>query len=199
MKLISCSGSTVTSRSPRRLNELTRAQKRVCGATYNKRVPPFETLGRLMAQEGKDPNQGGLWPAELLPGGFVLVKMDVYKEIKWPWYAECYQWPGETGVEALKEFLRCNYSTAAPEEMLATLDNTPVAEWVNAVFKVESAHSWRFFSEDLFFCRKLIKANIPLFCDLDLTFKCVHLGTNEVTCRAQPASTASSVLVAAQM
>lgn len=179
------------------LTRLLRHDKDVVGATYNKRVAPYETLGKLKGDKPGDDElrKGGLREAELLPTGVLLIKMSVFDRIPWPWFFETYQWPGADGVAQIKEYLRHNYSTFAPEEALAELDNCPkLATWLNATHKIE-AHDWKYFSEDLNFCRKLAKMGIPLWCDLSLSFEAVHLGTHSVTCSPPPRPTVLSPAV----
>ena len=184
---------------PDTLIRLLKHDKDVVGATYNKRVPPYETLGKLKGDKPTDDQlrKGGLWPAELLPGGCVLVKMSVYERLTWPFYHESYMWSGDSGVEALKEFLRNNYSTFAPEEALAELDATDkLKTWLNATWDGETKNTkWGFFSEDLAWCRKCIKAGIELWCDLSISFSLQHLGTNPVTCLPPPVPTVIAAAV----
>jgi len=174
--------------------------KDVVGATYNKRVPPYETLGKLKGPQPTDDElrAGGLREAELLPGGVLLIRMSVFDKIQWPYFFESYQWPGENGVEALKNFLRSNYSTFAPEEALAELDGLDkLKTWLNATWEMESKNNgWQYFSEDLNYFRRLAKAGIISYCDMNLTFESKHLGTQEVTCNRPPVP---SVVTAAVM
>lgn len=58
----------------------------IVGATYNKRVPPYETLGKLIGE----PRSHGVVEAEKMPGGCMLIKADVYRSIGWPYYFETY-------------------------------------------------------------------------------------------------------------
>jgi hypothetical protein len=186
---------------PDTLVRLLAHKKDVVGATYNKRVPPYETLGRLKGPPPSDEElrKGGLRQAELLPGGMVLVKMSVYDKLTWPWYHESYQWDGANGVEQLKEYLRNNYCAFAPEAALAELDSCEkLSTWLNEVFKIESQVRWAFYSEDLAFFRKLAKAGIECWCDMAVTFSLVHLGVLEVSCR-MPEKPSTSVLVPAVM
>lgn len=173
-------------------------KKDVVGATYNKRVPPYETLGRLKGLKPTDLEvaKGGLREAELLPGGCMLVKMSVFDKITWPYYYESYQWPGKSGLEAFANMMKDNYSTVFTDDLLDEIKDTPFAQWLENTWKLESVNKWDYFSEDLNFCRKLIKAGITIWCDLTLTFELKHLGTLEVTCSAPKPQ---SVLVAAQM
>jgi hypothetical protein len=177
---------------PNILIRLLRHDKDVVGATYNKRVPPYETLGKLKGDRPSDEvlRAGGLREAELLPGGCMLVRMSVYDRLAWPFYHESYQWDGDSGIAALKNFLRDNYSTFAPEDALAELDGLDkLKTWINSTWEMESKTKWGFWSEDLSFCRKCIKVGIQLWCDLDISFSLRHLGTHEVTCNAPPVPT----------
>lgn len=184
---------------PDSLLKLLAHNKDIVGSTYNKRVPPYETLGRLKGEAPVDLLKGGLREAELLPGGFLLVKVDVYRKLRWPWYFETYQWQGENGVDALKNYLRDNFNAHAPEDLLATLDDSPLAAWLNDVHSKESANNpWRYFSEDVNFCRKAIKNGNRIWCDLNITFNMIHLGVLEVTCKP-PQDAAPAVVVDAQM
>lgn len=183
---------------PDSLTRLLAHNKDVVGATYNKRVPPYETLGKLKGPQPTDEElrAGGLREAELLPTGVLLIRMSVFDKIAWPWFYESYQWPGSSGVDALKSFLRANYSTFAPEEALAELDAADkLKTWLNATWEMESKAKWDYFSEDLSFCRKLVKAGVQLWCDLSLTFECQHLGTHPVTCNRPPVPTVVAAAV----
>jgi glycosyltransferase involved in cell wall biosynthesis len=184
---------------PDSLVRLLKHDKDVVGATYCKRVPPYETLGKLKGNQPTDDElrAGGLREAELLPAGVLLVKVSVFERIGWPHFWESYQWPGENGVEALKNFLRSNYSTFAPEDALTELDGLDKLKvWLNATWEAESKAKWQYFSEDLNFFRRLVKAGISAWCDLELTFQCKHLGTHEVTCLApaKPTVIAAAVM-----
>lgn len=170
-------------------------EKDIVGATYNKRVPPYETLGRLIGERPK-PGETGLRQADMMPGGMMLIKTSVFEKMGWPWYFETYQWPGQNGIEALKNYLRDSFSGIPDEEMLKTLDNSELGKWLNGIHKHESTKDWQYFSEDLNFCRKAIKNGLGIWCDLALTYEMVHLGTQTVTCKPP---TEEPVVVAAQM
>ena len=114
----------------------------------------------------------------------MLVKAEVYRKIKWPAYAECYRWPGEDGLASLKEMLRNYLRDIPPDDVLNSIDNTPLAEWIRDRFTLsEDGAPWLYLSEDLFACRKMRRAGYKIWCDLDLTDKTTHLGTSEITCK----------------
>lgn len=184
---------------PDSLLKLMAHNKDIVGATYNKRVPPYETLGELSGEKipMHEMVKGGLREAKKLPGGFMLVKTDVYRKIGWPYYWETYEWPGENGVDALKAFLRHNFEADPPRELLDTLDAMPIAEWLNKIH-ADFPKAWQYWSEDLNFCRKVRKAGYRLWCDISMTFQMVHLGTLEVTCKP-PQDGPDSPVIAAQM
>lgn len=180
---------------PDALLRLLAHDKQVVGATYNKRVPPYETLGRLKGERPEDLRKGGLFEAEAMPGGFMLVKTDVYRRIGWPYYWETYQWPGDSGVGSLKEYLRNSWHETVPDVALNELDKCLVlSSWLQAQYADDKTRPrWNYYSEDLNFCRKLIKHGIEMYCDLSLTFQMVHLGTLEVTCQPPPEPPESEV------
>ncbi len=177
---------------PDALVRLLAHQKEICGATYNKKVFPYETLGRLCGPMPTEDQvrEGGLRRAELLPTGLLLIKMSVFDKIKWPFFYESYMWPGASGVEALQEYIRANYCAIPPEDALEELKNCEkLSAWLNEVHRIENVNNWGLFSEDLNFCRKCVKAGIEIWCDLSLTFECAHIGSNEVVCKPPPKPT----------
>ena len=71
------------------LERLLKHDKDIVGAFYNKRVPPYETVGHLVG--APDISKGGLYPADVMPHGFVLIKREVFEKLgKSPWYYEGY-------------------------------------------------------------------------------------------------------------
>jgi hypothetical protein len=174
---------------PDTLMRLLSHQKDIVGATYCKKFPPYECLGRLLPKDGKVPDaeefkQGGLWPALMLPGGMMLIKMDVFDKMGWPWYFESYKWPGTTGSEALGYFLSNNLAKMPPKEVLESIKDTALGQWIDDAWKVEAAAEWQYFSEDLNFCRRADRAGYTLWCDLGLSFELKHVGLHEVAMRA---------------
>lgn len=65
--------------------------KDIVGATYNRRVPPYDTLGEwepfTLAND-----KIGLARAKKMPTGFLLVKASVFERLKPPWFFEAFGW-----------------------------------------------------------------------------------------------------------
>lgn len=166
---------------PDTLIRLMRHDKDICGCVYNKRVPPFETLGKLIGPK-PEVMDGSLHEAALLPGGMILVKMDVFRRIGYPYYAECHRFPQKDGLEAWKSLMRNYFTDAPPEEYLAELDGTRLGEWLRTGNSFgldgETYPNW---SEDLYFCRRARRAGFRIWADIALSWELVHLGTLEVT------------------
>ena len=59
--------------------------KSIVGATYRERQEPYRYLGKF-ADEVDAHAKDGLRPAELLPGGMILVRAEVYRALSPPWY-----------------------------------------------------------------------------------------------------------------
>ena len=171
---------------PDALVRLMKHGKDIVGATYNKRVPPYETLGKFKG-EMKDLSAGGLHEAILMPGGMMLVKSDVYKKLGYPWYFEEYQWPGATGTERLWNKMKDVFWQEPPAEISASLSGTAFATWMDANYILgEFGEECKILSEDLGFCRKARRAGYELWCDLDLTWEMIHIGVSEIPCAKPP-------------
>lgn len=169
---------------PDALMRLLSHQKEVVGAIYNKRVPPFETLGLL---KGEKPAKihDGLHEALLLPGGMLLVHASVYRKIRWPAYFETYRWEiGQDGLHGFKAMMRDYFRDVPSEDVLASLDGTAFGEWVKDNYGLgEHGEAFIMFSEDLNFCRKIRKAGVEIWCDMGLTQQVKHIGIAEIPCR----------------
>jgi len=73
---------------PNGLERLLAHDKDVVGAFYNKRTPPYTTVGHLLGDGNI--TGGGIYQADIMPHGFVLVKRSVYERLSPPWYNESY-------------------------------------------------------------------------------------------------------------
>ena len=169
---------------------LLKHNKEIVGSTYNKRTPrpdgSYETLGRL---KGAQPDPGtvlrGLHEAERLPGGVLLVKCDVYRNMPEPWYALAYTWPGENLLERFKNMMREYYGKTPPEDALAEVGDSKLGAWLGEYgYHGERGfeEADRLWGEDLWFTRKVQQLGMKVWCDLDLTYEIAHLGVIEVTC-----------------
>lgn len=171
---------------PDTLLKLMAHNKDVVGATYCKKFPPYETLGRMMMRDNKAPTveefqAGGLWRAQNLPGGMMLIKAEVFRKLEFPYFFESYQWPGDTGTEALKKFISFNFGYVAPDDVLKSIEDTDLAKWIDSNWEAESANEWAYVSEDINFCRKVDRAGIEMWCDLSISFQLKHVGLAEVS------------------
>lgn len=97
------------------LRRLLRHEKEIVGCVYNQRVPPYATMGQVIPPAGVTPEQavalarkGGLWEASALPGGMMLVKADVLREIPWPWFYESYAAEEGTNDTTSEDYNFCN-------------------------------------------------------------------------------------------
>lgn len=173
---------------PETLLRLLSHGKDMVGAIYNKRMPPHETLGKLLCPAGKKPEEavnGGLWPAAMMPGGLMLVKTNVYRKLPWPWYFESYQRAGEP-IEAWKQATNDHSPVPPPPDALdEVVANCPkFVAWLkeNSAYQDRENVARDMTGEDYGFCRKVARAGMQMWCDLDLSFKVSHLGTQAVSC-----------------
>lgn len=171
--------------SPDALVRLLQHDVDVVGATYNRRTPNaqgvYTVLGRLAGTKPEQMNDG-LYEALLLPSGMMLVRAEVYRKIGKPYYAEAYDFPAADGLASLKALLSNYFSDEPPTEVLASLDGTALADWIKDRWIVgEEGERSPYFSEDLWFCRKVRRAGYKVWCDVRLSGVMGHLGTLEVT------------------
>ena len=59
--------------------------KDIVGAVYRERAAPYHYLGKFCDEDDAE-TKAGLKPMELMPGGVIMVKMDVYRALPFPWY-----------------------------------------------------------------------------------------------------------------
>jgi hypothetical protein len=71
--------------------------KDVCGAFYPQKAHPFHTVGN--PENLEEANRGtGIIRANVIGGGFVLVKREVYEKVAAPWYEERYSASPQPGL-----------------------------------------------------------------------------------------------------
>lgn len=59
--------------------------KDIVGASYRERQEPYRYLGKFCDKDDENAT-AGLKPMELLPGGMIMVKAEVYRKLSYPWY-----------------------------------------------------------------------------------------------------------------
>lgn len=97
------------------LIRLLTADKDIIGAIYNKRVHPYETLGKLLGGK-RDLSAGGVVEAEFMPGGFMLIHTKVFRALmeenrrKQVWFREFYDLPESEPNRLMSEDYRFCWS-----------------------------------------------------------------------------------------
>jgi hypothetical protein len=174
---------------PDTLLNLLRHNKDIVGATYNRRTPPYSTLGKLKGDRPSDDAlRGGLHEALVMPGGMMLVATSVYKKLSWPWYGECFRPAGADGLESFRALLKDYFREIPPADALDELSETKLGAWLKAGgFDLTEGQGevCNILSEDIFFTKKARKNGFEVWCCLDTTFKTVHLGVQEITCEPE--------------
>jgi hypothetical protein len=173
---------------PDTIRRLLSHQKPIVGATYNKRVAPFETLGHFV-DTNQDTASGGLRKANYLPGGCIMVSGDVYRALRYPWYFETYTWDANSPLDAFLAMLDDISYVKMPDSVRSAIYSAKgIREWLTENEIPVSIKGRHTMSEDYNFCRKAQRAGFEIFCDLDLTFQMGHIGEQVVTCERPPAN-----------
>lgn len=157
--------------------------KDIIGATYNKRVPPYETLGHFLGAP-RDLSGGGLVEADYMPGGFLLIKTSVLRALPQPWFFETYYRAPKDPLQSFAGIMADQYRDPPPLDLVERVTAVEgMADWLAAQHKDAVEFDAGYMSEDYNFCRKARKAGISLWCDLTLTFQMAHIGEQHVTCQ----------------
>lgn len=168
---------------PDTLIKMIRHNLDIVGATYNRRTPPFSTLGHFLGKQPEEGLTGGVHEVDYLPGGCMLVKPKVFKTIGWPFFFETYQWQISNRVGAFIKMISDWSFTDLPKEVEDEIRRSPAFKaWLETNESPVFMPGHRSMSEDYNFCRKVRKHGYKIFCDLDITFKTGHVGTQTVTC-----------------
>jgi glycosyltransferase involved in cell wall biosynthesis len=166
--------------------------KDIVGATYNQRVKPYRTLGRAKRLPNETPeitsrraHAGGLVEMEEMPGGMMLIRTDVYRRVPWPWYFETYYRP--EAMKGFRDMLRDYAQVPMPRDLEERMMSVPgFKDWLAQEHAHEGQLGAEYISEDINFCIKAKRYGYRLWCDLNLTWEVVHIGTHEVTCVQPP-------------
>lgn len=164
---------------PQTLHALLLRDKDIVGATYNKRLPPYETLGYWTGKP--DLSKGGLIEALFLPGGMLLVKTAVYRRLGYPWYFETYRWRGGSETDKFFNMLDDVTDAPMPESLRAKLTaSKDLRDWLDKSHEAVRNQTGDIVSEDNNFCRRARKAGFSMWCDLDLSYRIAHIGEQHV-------------------
>lgn len=77
------------------LRQLIRRDKDIVGAFYEKRQSPYGMVGEFAPDQAVMKDKG-LRRAVIIPGGFVLIRREVYERLASPWYREDYSGHGKS-------------------------------------------------------------------------------------------------------
>ena len=104
---------------PDALIKLWNRKQDIAGCDYRARNDPFDPKGAYL--DGKDHRlDHGMHKMSRLPGGFILVKLDVYRKMARPWYKA----PVEEG-DARDDYHFCDKAREAGFDVWCDMDLTP--------------------------------------------------------------------------
>lgn len=167
---------------------LLRRGKDIVGASYCRRVPPYESLGALEPIPGGAEPTTGVVKAKYMPGGMMLIKASVYRALPYPWYFETYRPPGNP-IESFLAHMRDSFLHKMPEALEEHIRTSEAfGQWIYSEAEAyqDLMGGRRIMSEDYNFCRKATDAGMEIFCDLDLTDQMGHVGDHVVLSRLGP-------------
>lgn len=156
---------------PAAILKLIEHDKDIVGATYPKRRKPHDMVGRPLHPEEVN---HGLHEFEFMGFGLMLVKADVFRKIKQPWFFETsgYNgWSKNRLTEMLLDNIFMDEMKHIPREVAEDIALYAMRhpEVMNA--KPLSAQV----SEDVNFCRKARGLfGYKIWCDMDITRKIMH-------------------------
>ena len=162
-------------------------KKHIVGASYVQKAEPFGLHGAPCHPKNA---QTGVAEFHFMPGGCMLVKARVYREIAEPWYFESYDYSSQ--IDRRHEFFRAVQDAihatiplevvadlAKSEKLMAWLDGDGYADLDpldgDGYADLDPLTVTR--SEDTNFCRKAKRYGYRIWCDLDLTGQLVHMGS----------------------
>jgi hypothetical protein len=176
------------------LVRLLQHKKDIVGATYARRAPPYDMLGHL--PKGTDLVAGGLVEADVLPTGMLLVRADVFRKLKWPWFYETYhreRADGRSITEAFFDHLDDSFQEKVPGQMKNILLESPVfRKWLIKAHDLgDTDKSYPYIGDDYNFMLKARKAGYKIWCDLELTYNIGHIGDQVIAVSRPDGKTAS--------
>ena len=90
----------------------------ICGAIYRERQEPYRFLGCFDDDDDRHATEPGLHKMKRLPGGFILVKTEVYRRLDQPWYRL-----DDHGYR--DDYYFCNLAREAGYDVWGDMDLTP--------------------------------------------------------------------------
>jgi hypothetical protein len=155
----------------------------IVGASYTLKGYPYQIVG--CPDKDTPPDERGVQPFLALPGGFMLVKMGVYRDVPAPWYVESYLYTGSAFDQFFAAVSGALCCVNIPCEVKAELSKcATLGAWLDegtadgerwsrgGKEKGLTADS----GEDTNFNRKARNFGYKTYCDLNLTTEIIHYG-----------------------
>jgi len=144
--------------------------KDVMSVPYPQRRPPYNWVGRpvVVNEDGQYP---GLTEMEFVGAGCLLVKREVFETIRHPYFFETYWYPDRSQQE---QFLGCMadvFPRLSQGGIIKMLQIPEVQEFLASEFSPVGQ-----FSEDVNFCKKVIRHGFKVLADYEPARQIVHVG-----------------------
>ena len=143
--------------------------KDIIGVPYPMRSYPHEMIGKptVITPDGK---YDDVTEMEFLGCGLLLIKTDVFKAIKKPWFYETYFYPDREPDDQLRDMLRDQFP-AMPDTALNDVLSLPSVKGWLAEGDPTHTHG-----EDVAFCYKAKRHGYKIWADMDLMMEVQHIG-----------------------
>ncbi len=106
---------------PDAFQRLVAHDKDIVGAIYSMRQPPYKLVGTgLVGEREISPTAKGLIRMHKMPGGFMLIRMDVFRTIPEPWYT--FNWIPELNDYEPEDYAFCSAARKAGYDLWCDLD-----------------------------------------------------------------------------
>lgn len=156
---------------PETLCRLVALDKDIMGVTYSKRDSSSTIIGRPIIPGFCS----GITEFDRMPGGFMLVKSDVYRNIPAPWYFDSHRYEGAE-IDQFAEVLRDSIGVTVPDDVMTELCSSNLLnEWLSKKTFNEFSMTYES-SEDINFIRKARRYGYHAFCDIDMVHRFTHYG-----------------------
>jgi hypothetical protein len=155
------------------LEDLLKRDKDIVGVPYVGRAHPAFLLG-CPANKEDELRTSGCVAAKTMPGGLMLVRIDVYRNMSEPWYYEAYGYKGNVQLQ-FRQVLRDAFADPVPSTVIdELLRNKTLKDWLMSDHGEYGLTKER--SEDINFVFKAARYGYNTWSDLDIAPSCYHIG-----------------------